>query len=464
MKSWKHNSPIEKEGLRIAKLLSKSGFKAFWVGGVVRDLLLGNPVHDLDIASSVKPDEVEKILSKAKISYKNVGKKFGTIMAVTRAGIIEITTFRKEGRYVNRRKPSEVLYVDDYIIDSKRRDFTVNAIYYDPITKQIQDPQNGLRDIKRKLLMFVGKPKERIEEDALRMLRLVRFATQLSFKMEKNSFAAAKTRVKYIQSISGERIKAELDKILLNQNRIAGIRLLDEIGLLKFIMPEIYAVKKTFHKSNLYHLEGSVFEHVLLTLQNSPLDNLTLAYAALYHDAGKATTAIPKEKEGQIVNSFPGHEFVSADLFTNLANRLKFSRKESNSILWITKMHMSRVPFIKDMKESKKWALVRHKYFPLLVQLWRADSLANLRIVNGKIVPGKAVAYKEGMKMLNKHDATKKLSEKIANGNFIMQQTKIKSGPKIGTIKNVLQNEIVKGKIKNIIDAKKFLQKYIKNT
>jgi tRNA nucleotidyltransferase/poly(A) polymerase len=455
---------LEQEGLKILKLLKQNGFEAFWVGGTVRDLLLKRKIDNLDIATSARPDDTEKILNRAKFSHKPIGKAYGTILAITKYGPIEITTFRREGKYISRRRPEEVTYIQDHREDSKRRDFTINAMYYDPITKQILDPQNGQKDLERKLLKFVGDPKKRIDEDALRMLRAVRFSIQLNFKLEKNSYAAVKTRAKYIQVISGERVKAELDKILSSENKVLGIRLLDELGILKFIMPEITELKKTHHKSKFYHLEGSAFEHTLLVLEHMPAGDPALAYAALFHDAGKALTATPKQKEEGVVNSFHNHENVSAELFKTFADRLKFSRKEADMILWITKMHMKRIAFIKDMGESKKIQLARHKYFPQLIKLWRADSVGNLRIINGKKVPGTPRAYEEGVKLLANIQTKKKLIEKFSKGELIIKHAQVSPGPKIAALKTLLEKNILEDKIKTLRDVKNFLQNLRKNT
>ncbi|MDP3763552.1 MAG: CCA tRNA nucleotidyltransferase, partial [bacterium] len=243
---------LEKAGFKIAKLLQanyaltrpvghplpqgerdnlkRNYYKAFYVGGFGRNKVLKLESDNMDIATDALPDQVEQILNKAKIKTKAVGKKFGTILAIVDSFPIEITTFRQESRYSDNRHPDQDQFIKDYLNDAKRRDYTINAFYYDPIKKKLYDPANGQKDIKLKLLRFVGDPKKRIDEDGLRMLRGVRLATQLGFKLEKNSFAAIKTRAKYIQGVSGERIKAELDKILLSENRSAGLELLDKIG------------------------------------------------------------------------------------------------------------------------------------------------------------------------------------------------------------------------------------------
>ena len=227
--------PLESSGIKIVKLLVRSGGQAFFVGGYVRDQLLGRKSDNLDIATSLTPDEVEKVLTKAKIKYKTPGKQFGTILILISGQKIEITTFRSEGRYSNKRHPDQVEFIRDYLQDAKRRDFTINALYFDPIGKKLYDPAKGINDLGLKLIRFVGDPRKRIDEDALRMLRGVRLAAQLGFKLEKNTFAAMKTRAKYVQQLNDNQIKKELGKILDSKNKNEGLELLAKTGLKKFL-------------------------------------------------------------------------------------------------------------------------------------------------------------------------------------------------------------------------------------
>lgn len=222
---------IEKSGIKITKLLQAKGFVALWVGGIVRNRLLMQKTDNLDIATDALPDEVEKILKRVKIKYTSQGKHFGSIVA----GKVEITTFRSDGRSSNRRHPDEIQFIKDYLQDAKRRDFTINAFYYDPLTKQIYDPANGQKDLQLKLIRFIGDPRKRIDEDALRMLRAVRFAAQLGFKLEKNTFAAIKTRAKYLQSLSTNQINKEMSKIKLLKNQKEIQKLLKQTGLQRFL-------------------------------------------------------------------------------------------------------------------------------------------------------------------------------------------------------------------------------------
>lgn len=448
----------EKVSIKIIKSLNQAGFEAFWVGGIIRDKLLGKQSDNVDIATSAKPTEVQKILRTLKIHQKEIGKEFGTILAVAKNVLVEITTFRKEGEYKDRRHPKKIQFISDYNQDSKRRDFTINSLYYSPLTKELLDPNRGLLDISRGLIKFVGNPKKRIDEDALRMLRAARLATQLNFKIEKNSFAAIKTRSKFIQHISGERIKKELDKILAQTNKVDGFKLLDDLGLLKFIMPEVIALKKIFHKSKLYHLEGNVFDHTMLVLKSVPDSEINLSYAALFHDTGKALTIVPKQKPEGLVNSFPRHEFVSADLFKNFAKRFKFSRNDTNLILWITKMHMTRIAFLRHMRAEEKYELATHHFFNSLIQLWRADAIGNFHQDDEKVQPGVPFAWQEAQKFLKTIKAKANLIKKLSKGEKIISLGKVPSGPRIKTLQNIVAIKILSNDIKNDNDLKLFLK------
>ncbi|TSC65487.1 MAG: polynucleotide adenylyltransferase/metal dependent phosphohydrolase [Candidatus Doudnabacteria bacterium Gr01-1014_77] len=203
-----------KEAERICSLLSKQGYETYIVGGFVRDMLLGISGFDLDIATSAKPFETKKILNKHGFKIYEAGEKFGTIGVVSPKGNVEITTFRKEGMYSDSRRPSKVSFVLSVKEDSKRRDFTINSIYYNPATHEFLDWHEGLKDLKNKEIKFVGSAFKRIKEDPLRMLRAVRFAAKLGFNINKKDLSVIKKNSKLIRKTSAQRIKEELDRII----------------------------------------------------------------------------------------------------------------------------------------------------------------------------------------------------------------------------------------------------------
>ncbi|HEV8601638.1 MAG TPA: CCA tRNA nucleotidyltransferase [Patescibacteria group bacterium] len=456
--AWKFSTNLEKAGLKITELLKRKGFQAFWVGGVVRDHILKRSSDNLDIATDAKPDEVEKILDTAGIKHKAIGKKFGTILAIAGTLPVEVTTFRKEGWYSDKRHPDEVRFISDFKQDAKRRDFTVNALYFDPQAQEIFDPTSGIADIKRKILRFVGDPKKRIDEDHLRMLRAVRLAVQLGFKLESNSFAAIKTRAKLIQTVSGERIKAELDKILASTRRVGGIKLLDKTGLLRFIIPEFEQLKNVIHGSKEYHLEGDVFIHSLLAVESLKQPDLRLVYAVLLHDVGKIVKPTKRLKPEGWVWSFHGHDQKSVEIFQKLAKDLKFSRKDRELIEWLIKNHDAWKNFL-QMRPEKQVRLAAHPHFPFLLELWRADLAGNQRKDSkdeGSIRQIKAQALAK--KLLLVVARTETLASVLATGKKIMEHAGIKPGPQVGKLIERVKAQIILGKIKNEKDLSAFLR------
>ncbi len=457
---WSAKSKLEKSGIVALKLLQAKGFQAFFVGGIVRNMILKRPSDNIDIATNATPGQVESILNEAQIINKPVGKQFGSILAIVNGFKIEITTFRAEGRYSDNRHPDEVQYIHDQKKDAKRRDFTINALYLDPITSELLDPVNGQKDLKAKLLRFVGDPKKRIDEDALRMMRAVRLVTQLGFKLEQNSFSAIKTRAKYIQGISGERVKSELDKILLDPNRVAGIRLLDQLGLLRFMLPELEAIKNINHASTHYHLEGSVFEHSLLAVSNIKEPNLDLIYAVLFHDIGKDKVIGRMERFGEMVNTFHGHGERSAELFKNISERLKFSSRSHDLISNAIRDHMT-IFALADMKPETQVKLALKPDFDFLAEVGRFDDMANKRrFDDGTIGFRKPTRYLLTKKLIQQVAEKQKQLEKLASGDLILQETKLESGPMIGKIQEQMKIKIVLGEVKNLADAKKFLKNH----
>jgi len=452
--NWKPKNEIERAGVKAVRLLQSQGFKAFWVGGIVRNILLKRPSDNVDIATDALPDDIEKIYSEYKT--KPVGKDFGSILVIIDGQLIEVTTFRAEGRYSDNRHPDQVEFIKEYLDDAKRRDFTVNALYFDPITKELFDPTNGMKDLKAKLLKFVGDPRKRIDEDGLRMLRGVRLATQLGFKLEKNTFAAIKTRAKYIQGISGERVKAELDKILLSGNASNGLRLLQEIGLLKFIIPEFEKLRTVIHHSKIYHLEGDIATHTFKALEILTINDLALSYAALFHDAGKVMTPQKVYLDEGWKYRFKGHAELSAVIFGQFAVKFKFPRDLKNLVIFLIKHHDHRRQFMDSTPEKQIEFMLGQDKPELLVELWRVDSGSNKRIEHGKIVWGTSASVPLAKKVLAKIEKARSKFG-LASGDLIMKYSNLKPGKELGNKIIEIKIQIVLGKIGSEKDLKNFL-------
>jgi poly(A) polymerase len=353
----------------IVASLQHAGFAAFWVGGCVRDFLLGREAQDFDIATDAKPEQVEKIFRKT----IPVGKKFGVIIVVEHGLQFQVATFRAEADYQDGRRPEKVEFANAEA-DAVRRDFTVNGLFYDPLTKKIHDWVGGENDLRAKIIRTIGKPEERFGEDHLRMLRAVRFAAQLNFEIAPETFAAIQTLAPKIKIISAERVRDELVKLFAPPHAARGLVLLRDSGLLEHVLPELAA---TIHceQSPDFHPEGSVFNHICLMLEKMPVDaNPLLPWAVLLHDIAKPVTAERDLATGKI--HFYGHEQVGADMAEKILQRLKFSNQQVEEIVTAVKYHMQ----FKDVRQMRKATLRRlllRETFPLELALHRLDCLGS---------------------------------------------------------------------------------------
>ena len=295
---------IPKEIKEIVEKIEKAGFEAFIVGGCVRDFLMGRTPQDLDITTNAKPEEIQEIFEDS--FYEN---QFGTVGVKIKEGeqtkeVVEVTTYRIESKYTDKRHPDEIKFAETLEEDLKRRDFTVNALAMDA-RGEIVDLFGGKDDIKKKIIKAVGSPEERFNEDALRMMRAIRFAATLNFEIERETFEAVKKHHQLLQVISKERIRDELIKIINSANASQGVELLRDAELLKNMIPEL--LEGVGVGQNLHHIY-SVWEHNLRALQYTCDKNYSLGVrlAALFHDVGK-----PKSKRGEGYNStFYGNEMV----------------------------------------------------------------------------------------------------------------------------------------------------------
>lgn len=455
-----------KAAVSACTILQKAGFEAYLVGGTARDIVLGRPCpEDADVATSAEPAEFREILEKNGFMMESFGERWGSLTGHFHGGRIEITSFRTEGRYSDKRHPDRVQFIKDYRQDALRRDFTINALYLDPLTGSVMDPVSGLKDLRSRLIRLIGDPKKRIDEDHLRMLRAVRFTSQLDFKMEKNTFAAIKTRAKLIATVTGPRIKAELDKLLPGKNVMLGMRLLDETGLLRFILPELECLKNIRHKSKRYHLEGDVYKHSLMALSEvADSRDLDLSYAALLHDIGKATTGTEHQSpEGKIVR-FKGHDSESVRLFGVIAKRLGFPRKQARTTAWLIAGNRFWPDFA-DLPDQRKIDLVLHPSFPQLAKLWQADANANLNLYpDGSIGPYRTTSPRDGMKLRKRAERRKNLLDKFCDGKYLLALTRRKPGTDLGNLIRQIRIAVVRGDITTEPQLKTFLKKNIKTT
>ncbi len=353
------------EAEAICAVLRAHGHRALLAGGCVRDFLLGVPPKDIDIATSALPGEVEALFERT----VSVGKAFGVIAVIQADAVFEVTTFRRDGPYLDGRHPSHVTFTGE-IEDAQRRDFTINALFYDPETRRVLDHVGGQADIERRILRTVGDPHQRFQEDHLRLLRAVRFAARLGYAIDDETLAAIRALAPGVMTTSAERIRDELIKILTEGAARRGFELLDDTGLLAHVLPEIAAMKGVA-QPEAYHPEGDVFVHTLLLLDKLEDPTPELALAALLHDVGKPPTQTFEDRI-----RFNYHEKVGADMAETICRRLRLSRRTTDRVRWLVEQHM-RLRWLPEMRESKRRRFVREEGFDELVELCRLDSLAS---------------------------------------------------------------------------------------
>jgi len=352
----------------IVDRLRAKGFEALYAGGCVRDTLLGLEPHDYDVATSARPEQVESLFPRT----VPVGAQFGVILVLEQGQEIQVATFRGDGAYRDGRHPESVTYTNAEE-DARRRDFTVNGLFYDPVKSEVLDFVGGRDDLKAGVLRAIGTPSERFSEDKLRILRAVRFATTLGFTIDPETWQALLKWTQEIHAVSAERIREELCKILLSPNRVRGFDLLEESGLLRQILPEMEALKGCDQPPE-FHPEGDVFVHTRLMLTMLKADaSLPLVLSVLFHDLGKPATRVVDET-GRI--RFNGHEGVSSEISMKIMQRLRFSNEVIDAVIPAVRLHMS----FKDVPNMRVATLKRMMARPTFeeeLELHRVDCLAS---------------------------------------------------------------------------------------
>ena len=355
--------------IEIVRRLQEARHPAFWVGGCVRDLLLGREPQDYDLATSARPEQVEKLFKHTRA----VGRKFGVMIVVEGKYQFQVATFRAEAEYQDGRRPAKVVF-SSAEADAQRRDFTVNGLFYDPVAKRLYDWVGGEKDLRAKIIRTIGPPEERFAEDHLRLLRAVRFAAQLDFEIEPQTFAAIKMLAPKIRLISAERIRDELIKLFSPPHAAHGLALLRDSGLLAHILTEFIATIACDQSPD-YHPEGTVFEHVRLMLEKLPPGaDEALPWAVILHDIGKPPTASRDAATGTI--HFYEHEKVGAAMAERILKRLRFPKRQIEKVVACVRQHMQ----FKDVKQMRKATLRRlllRATFPLELELHRLDCLGS---------------------------------------------------------------------------------------
>lgn len=435
---------VPEYALEIIKNLKKSNFEAYIVGGAVRDLALGRSSDDWDLATDATPEEIVKIFPDA--FYDN---KYGTVGISHESSVnpYEITTYRTEHGYSDNRRPDKVEWGKSLEEDLKRRDFTINAMALDIKQEgkktefEIIDPFDGQNDLKKKTIKAVGDPSERFGEDALRMMRAVRIASELGFLIEDKTFEAIKNNSALINKIAKERIKDELFKIIGSPNPYDGVLLFRNSGLMEQILPELEKCFGVEQKSPSRHHKYDVGTHSLLSLKHCKSEDVVTRFATLIHDIGKPQTF--KKLDSGVI-TFYNHEMVSTKIASAIADRLRFSKKEKLKFTTLVRWHQFSVGEMQTDSAIRRFIRnVGKENIDDMLALRTADRLGS----GAKETSWRTEEFKRRIVEVQKEPFS--IKDLKINGNDVMKELNLKSGPEVGKILQKLFEDVVEKKTKN---------------
>lgn len=456
-----NNSNIPEYVTRVTQTLEKAGFEAFIVGGCVRDLIMGRKPKDWDITTNAKPDEIISLFQKT--IYEN---NFGTVAICIQKDniqnlsenenvthettinvnndkyyILEVTPYRTEAKYSDFRHPDEVNFSNKIEDDLKRRDLTINALAYNPSKGQLIDLYKGQEDIKDKVIRAVGNPNNRFQEDALRMLRAIRFSTELNFAVSYETMQAISDNTELIKNISFERIRDEFTKIIMSENPVAGIGLLQKLGLLKYIIPEL--------EEGINCIQGGahiydVWEHLLHALDHASVKgwDLEIRLSALFHDIGKPRS---RRKGVKKEYTFYGHEVIGARMTKIIMERLKYPKKTTELVLSFTRNHM----FFSDTEKITLSAVRRIVASVGKENIWDLMKVRECDRVGMKKAeaPIRLRKYHAMIEEVLRDPIS--VGQLAIDGKYMMEVLHMKPGPRMGWMLNALLEEVLDDPTKN---------------
>jgi len=434
MKRFLSDSEVKKipsPVFNIFENFTSTGYEIYLVGGGVRDLLLGRKIHDCDFTTNATPEEIQEILPDS--FYDNI---FGTVGLVVESEKYEITTYRTEQGYTDRRHPDKVSWGKSLEEDLKRRELTISAMAVGPNLELI-DLFEGQKDLENKLIRAVGNPDERFGEDALRTMRAVRFSSQLGFTIEPKTFEAIKNNSQLLECISKERIKDELFKILASDFPSEGITLLYTSGLLQYIIPELI---KGYGLSQAKHHIYDVWTHCLMSLKHCPSEDSLVRLATLIHDIGKPIVV----KGGGENQTFYNHEVVSTSIARKIAKRLKFSKKEEEKLVTLVRWHMFTVDDRQTDSAIRRFIKnVGKENLADMLALRTGDRLGG----GAKETSWRLEKFKKRLEEVQIQPFS--VTDLKINGRDVMEILGIKPGPKVGEILGQIFKEVEDQKLEN---------------
>lgn len=429
---------------RILRTLEQHGFEAFVVGGCVRDSLLGRVPHDWDITTSALPLEVKALFPRT----IDTGLKHGTVTIPVHGENYEVTTYRVDGEYLDSRHPSEVTFTTSLREDLQRRDFTINAMAYNE-RDGLRDYFGGLLDLREGIVRAVGDPAQRFGEDALRIMRAVRFAAQLGYEVEEDTVRAMKALAPSLEKISAERIASELEKLLLSPHP-EKLGMACECGITKVILPEFDRCMET-EQHNPHHMY-SVGEHTIHAVMNARPDRI-LRWTMLLHDFGKPA-CLSTDAKG--IDHFYGHPEVSAELANGILRRLKADNETRRSVVRLTRFHDREVRLTQT---AVRKAVVRigEDLFPLYLEVRQADILAQSEYLRKEKLEHLRALRALYEKILEEGNCLS-LRDLAVRGDDLIAAG-IAPGREIGRILNEMLREVLEDPSRN--DREYLLSKYV---
>lgn len=426
---------FDPDALAVCQKLRSLGFEAWLVGGAVRDSFLSRPVKDLDIATNAWPDKVLRAFPHA----IPTGLQHGTVTVVRNEKQFEVTTYRRDGKYTDGRHPDEVSFSDTLVEDLERRDFTINALAYDPFTHELVDMHGGVQDLQAGLIRAIGEPEERFGEDALRMLRACRFASQLGFQIEEKTFAGIKTLKEHLKKISAERVRDELVKIITSPKPSLGLEAARKSGLLAIFLPELqncYGVSQnSFHKYDVYYH----ILHVVDAFEDVEVFDYRLRLSGLFHDIAKPQTKRQVSAKEEPV--FYNHEVIGAQVAGRVMRRLKFSNEDIETVTHLVRHHMFH--YTPEWTKGAIRRFIRNvgeEFIQPLFKLREAD-----RKGNGKreITCEELEIFKEKIKEVFSEESAFQIKDLRINGTQLMEKFDLRPGPVIGKTLNYLLEKVL---------------------
>jgi poly(A) polymerase/tRNA nucleotidyltransferase (CCA-adding enzyme) len=416
--------------IEFAKYFINAGYECYLVGGAVRNMASGNRPTDYDFTTDAKPEQVIKL-------FKHViptGIKHGTVTVLFKGHSFEVTTFRIDDKYTDSRRPDSVTYTADILEDLKRRDFTINSMALDLKTRKLIDPHSGLKDLKNKIIKAIGDPMVRFDEDGLRLLRACRFAARLEFEIEENTWKAIAASVHKLESVSAERIRDELIKMLLADKPSIGFKIMDSTKILDLIIPELSACKGIKHRSGIQY---DVFLHSLYACDGAPSELLHLRLAALFHDIGKAKVFTIENGEP----AFHGHEEASAVITEEIMKRLRFSNEQIKTTVKLIQHHM--------FNYSEDWTDAAVRRFINRVGMENIHDLLVLRIADHygytrtHSIPQYISSFQSHIDKMLQEDRSFTVKDLVIDGNILNEKAGIPKGRAMGTILQALLEAVL---------------------